>query len=81
MHGNGAAARVQAALVAKGEHTWKHARALVISHTVTLCILLSTAILAFPTAETADAWITPERIGIVLACLHAVAPVRATRGV
>ena len=31
----------------------------IISHVVTLAVLLSTAILAFPTAGTADAWITP----------------------
>ena len=42
----------------------------IISHVVTLSVLLSTAILAFPTDGTADAWITPDRIGIALACMQ-----------
>ena len=42
----------------------------IISHVVTLAVLLSTAILAFPTDGTADAWITPDRIGIALACMQ-----------
>ena len=48
--------------------------AMIVSHAVTLCMLLATVKLNFPTEGTADEWITPERIGLALAILQ----VRAT---
>ena len=44
--------------------------AMIVSHAVTLCMLLATIMLNFPTEGTADAWITPERIGFGLVVLQ-----------
>lgn len=42
----------------------------IISHVVTLCMLVSTVVLNFPTEGTADAWITRDRIGFGLVVLQ-----------
>jgi hypothetical protein len=44
--------------------------AMIVSHAVTLCMLLATIMLNFPTEGTADAWLTPGRLSVMLALLQ-----------